>query len=193
MTPTCDISRLTTANLLNAIYDRRAVRKYTADVVERGDLERLIAIAIQAPSAMNLQPWAFVVIQGEKRLREYSERAKTHLLQGAGQLADHARLLDEHVNIFHDASTLVIICATADEEQAQEDCCLAAQTFMLAAFGAGYATCPIGFSRPWFRLSETKRELGIPQELVPVFPVIIGIPAEHPQPHGRNPARILWL
>jgi nitroreductase len=179
--------------LLHAIYDRRAVRKYTKDSVAPSVLKALIQAATQAPSAMNLQPWAFVVIQGEERLRSYSERVKTYLLQGTGPLADHARGLPEHVNIFHDALTLLIICATSNEEQAQEDCCLSAQTFMLAAFGAGYGTCPIGFSRPWLRLSETKRALGIASELVPVFPVVIGIPAEHPVPHGRNTARIEWL
>jgi nitroreductase len=187
------MNTLTSTNLLNAIYDRRAVRKYTKDPIERAVLERLIEIATHAPSAMNLQSWAFAIVQGEDRLRGYSERAKTHLLQGTGALADHARgLLEQHVNIFHDASTLLIVCATGEEEQAQEDCCLAAQTFMLAAFGAGYGTCPIGFSRPWLRLTETKRELGIPQDFVPVFPVVIGIAAERPESHGREPARIMW-
>lgn len=188
------MNALTSASLLRAIYDRRAVRRYTNDIIGRADLERLIEIATQAPSAMNLQPWSFVVIQGKERLREYSERAKTYLPQGKGVLAEHARsLLEQHVNIFHDASTLVVICATGEGEQAQEDCSLAAQTFMLAAFGAGYATCPIGFARPWLRLAQTKRELKIPQDLIPAFPVVIGTPAEHAQPHGRDAARIMWL
>jgi nitroreductase len=184
----------TSADLLTAIYNRRAVRRYTTDPIEQAELERLIEVATQAPSAMNLQPWTFAIVQGKDRLRGYSTRAKAYLLQGSSALADHARtLLEQHVNIFHDAPTLLIICATDDQEQSREDCCLAAQTFMLAAYGAGYATCPIGFSRPWLRLAETKHELGIAQDLVPVFPVVVGIAAEHPPPPGRNPARIMWL
>ena len=181
-------------DLLTAIYDRRAVRRYATEPIEQAELERLIEIATHAPSAMNRQPWASAIVQGEDRLRGYSTRAKAYLLQASGELADRARtLLEQHVNIFHDAPTLLIICATDEQEQSREDCCLAAQTFMLAAYGAGYATCPIGFSRPWLQLAETKREVGIPQDLVPVFPVVVGVAAEHPPSHGRNPARIVWL
>jgi nitroreductase len=188
------MNTLTSTSVLNAIYNRRAVRRYTSDAIEHADLERLIEIATQAPSAMNLQPWSFVVIQGKDRLGEYSERAKSCLLQRDGALADRARiLLEQHVNIFHGASTLLVICAIGEGEQELEDCSLAAQTFMLAAYGAGYATCPIGFSRPWLRLAETKRELKIPQDLVPAFPLVIGSAAEHAQPHGRSAPRIIWL
>ncbi len=127
----------TSTELLNAIYGRRAVRKYAADQLSQSELERLIVIATQAPSAMNLQPWAFAVVWGADRLKEYSECAKSYLLAGSGPLAEHAGTLAPDVNIFHNAPVLVVICATGDDEQAAEDCCLAAQTFMLAAFWFG--------------------------------------------------------
>jgi len=107
------------ADLLTAIYDRRAVRRYATEPIEQAELERLIEIATHAPSAMNRQPWASAIVQGEDRLRGYSTRAKAYLLQASGELADRARtLLEQHVNIFHDAPTLLIICAT-DEQRSK--------------------------------------------------------------------------
>jgi nitroreductase len=81
---------LPSTELLNAIYGRRAVRKFTGEQIARPDLERLITTATQAPSAMNLQPWAFAVVQGADRLAEYSERSKRYLMEQQGLLAGHA-------------------------------------------------------------------------------------------------------
>ena len=48
----------------------------------------------------------------------------------------------------------------------------------LAAHAEGLGTCPIGFARAWLNLPETKAELGIDPRFVPVFPLVIGYPAE---------------
>ena len=66
--------------LLEAIYQRRSVRHFTEAPVPPALINELIKAAIQAPSAMNQQPWAFAVIRGRARLHDYSERAKAHLL-----------------------------------------------------------------------------------------------------------------
>lgn len=139
---------------------------------------------------MGLEPWAFVVIEGAAKLREFSISAKRYYapkgLSESSSSRVRAMLTDPAFNIFHDAPALVVICATDDLEQSVEDCNLAAQNLMLAAHGAGLGTCPIGFSRPWLRLAETKQALRIPGYYVPVFPVVVGHPAESPASHGRR-------
>ena len=42
-----------------AIYGRRAVREFTTEPVEEAALRRLVDAAIQAPSAVNQQPWLY--------------------------------------------------------------------------------------------------------------------------------------
>ncbi|MFD2029252.1 nitroreductase family protein [Ancylobacter dichloromethanicus] len=44
-------------------------------------LERLVDAAIQAPSAVNEQPWDFVVIQNALLLDRISVAAKAHMLE----------------------------------------------------------------------------------------------------------------
>jgi len=136
-------------DVLAAIRGRRAVRSYTDEAVDRRTIEQLLDAAVEAPSAMGLEPWAFVVLEDRDRLARFSNEIKKELARGgeepSQELAD--MLLDPSVNIFYGAPALVIVCATSSNRQAAEDCCLAAQTFMLAAHAEGLATFPIGLAR----------------------------------------------
>lgn len=51
--------------LKKAVQNRRSIRRFTADPVDRKTLREILAVARCAPSAMNTQPWTFVVITGE--------------------------------------------------------------------------------------------------------------------------------
>lgn len=53
----------------DAIFDRRAVRHYSARDVIAETVQQLLVAAVQGPSAMNQQPWAFGVFHGRKRLQ----------------------------------------------------------------------------------------------------------------------------
>ncbi len=183
--------------LIDAIYRRRAVRSYTEKPVAKSEIHALLDAAVQAPSAMNEQLWAFAIIQDASHLRGYSERAKAHLMKSPVERSSHHRLhqqrTDVDFNIFYGAGTLILICAKVDTEFAIVDCCLAAENLMLAAYAAGLGTCPIGFALPWLRLPETKQELGIPLEYKPVVPIIVGYPSQIPAPTPRRaPEIMVW-
>src|SRR5579883_2865419 len=101
-------------NVLEAIYSRRAVRNFLEPEVERNTIQTLLKAAVQAPSAINQQPWAFAVFQGRELLQDYSERARRFLLQEilSGGGASPFERLREHIsnpefNFFYNAGTLV--------------------------------------------------------------------------------------
>jgi nitroreductase len=71
------------------------------------------------------------------------------------------------------------------------DCFLAAENLMLAASDAGLGTCPIGFARPFFGLSEVKPALDVTAEWQAALPVVVGHPAGTTPAPGRKPAAIL--
>ena len=71
--------------LMDVIRNRRAVRDFTDAGIDRATIERLIGAGILAPSAMNLQPWAFSVLLGRERIEGYAKRAKDWLLASLSQ------------------------------------------------------------------------------------------------------------
>ncbi len=184
-------------DFLQVVEQRRAVRAYRPAPIGRSLIERVINTAILAPSAMNLQPWAFAIVTNITRIDEYARRAKELILADPHVLERFAGardiLHDPRFSMFYHAPALVLVLARSGDEQAREDCCLAAQTLMLAARDAGLGTCWIGFGRPWLDLPETKEELGIPKDYHVVAPIVMGYPTAWPEPHGRNAAEIHWV
>ncbi len=182
---------------LEAIENRRAVREYEGTPVSRATIQRLVASAVLAPSAMNLQPWAFAAISGVEKVATLGQRAKEWLLanlERAGLDPSLRKLIQpDGYRLFHGAPAIVLVLATSPVTQAAEDCCLAAQNLMLAARDEGLGTCWIGLARPWLNLTSVKHELGLSDKLQVVAPIILGQPKAWPESHGRRPAELYWI
>jgi nitroreductase len=185
----------TDVGLADAIFHRRSVRSFSDREVDAASVRHLLEAAIQAPSALNQQPWAFAVLHGRKRLQMISDRAKEYLVKNyptSFEVHSRSELYEKpDYNLFHGANTLIVIYATHGRLNPNEDCCLAAENLLLAAYGMGLGTCPIGFARPWLDLPETKRELGVPEGCSAVFPLVVGYPSGVTPPMPRDEPKIV--
>jgi len=56
-------------DLIKAILERKSVRAFKPDPVPKEKIEEILRLAVQAPSAVNLQPWEFTIVAGEERER----------------------------------------------------------------------------------------------------------------------------
>src|SRR5579884_2649910 len=94
-------------------------------------IERLIGAAILAPSAMNLQPWAFAALLDPERIHSCAGRATKWLIDHPAEAgfgdAGLEILKRPGYSLFHHAPALVMVMAQSTAAQAMEDCCLAAQ------------------------------------------------------------------
>ena len=52
---------------MDAIFDRRSIRKFKDDKVPRDLIMKMIESARMAPSAKNRQPWKYIVFEGQQR------------------------------------------------------------------------------------------------------------------------------
>ena len=188
------------ASTMRAIYQRRAVRTYDDRPVSRQDIQLVLDAAIHAPSAVNCQPWVFVVIQEREVVARYAKEGRQLLLNEPpavevveSGLADMDQLRQmasgPDFELFHGAPALVVIYATSADEV--PDCFLAAQNLMLAAWTLGLGTCPIGLARPLFNRAEVKEELGVSPEWPCALPIAVGWPDGETPPTSRRPAQII--
>jgi nitroreductase len=56
-------------DFLKAIKERKSIRAFKPDPVPKEKIEEILQLTIHAPSAINLQPWEFVVVMGEEKER----------------------------------------------------------------------------------------------------------------------------
>jgi nitroreductase len=184
-------------DLDQAIYARRAVREYTDEPVDEATIRRLIDAAIQAPSAVNEQPWVFSVVRDRAVLASISSAAKAHVLATPpiGVAPHHLQELldDPGFDVLYRAPVLIVISSATRGQWAVENCSLAAENLMLAARAAGLGTCWIGFTQAWLGTAEGKATIQLPQECVPVAPIIVGHAKSFPQAVVRKVADIRWI
>ncbi len=184
-------------DLKEAIYTRRTVREFTAEPVNESVIRDLIDAAIQAPSAVNQQPYSFCVLRDQSTLATISREAKAYMVRTTpvGLMSHHFNeiLNDAKFDIFYHAPVLILLCATAEIPWAVEDCALAAENLMLAACAAKLGTCWIGFAQSWLATSEGKALLKLPAVYKPVAPIIVGHPKSTPPPVPRKEPEIRWV
>ena len=127
-------------DLFEAIRERKSKRAFKSDAVPKEKIEEVLKWTIQAPSAINLQPWEFVVVTGEEKARlarrlikAYKEKQiscgsgavkplpKTYGKRGAKTLAmmnpffeemgaDSTQFINEGSCNFYGAPVALIIC-----------------------------------------------------------------------------------
>jgi nitroreductase len=56
-------------DLFRAIKERKSIRAFKPDPVPKETIEEILRLTVCAPSAINLQPWEFIVVTGEEKER----------------------------------------------------------------------------------------------------------------------------
>ncbi len=55
--------------IIKAIQGRRSIRAFRQEPVPKEIIEKILELTVHAPSAINLQPWEFIVVTGEEKAR----------------------------------------------------------------------------------------------------------------------------
>lgn len=157
-------------DVIDAIKTRRSVRKYTDEPVIANDLRTMLEAAMQAPSAMNEQPWTFVVI------------TKRELLDEIPRFSPYAKMVRE-------APVGVLVCADTRELFFngfwQQDCAAATQNLLLAAHSLGYGAVWTGVYPLQDRVTGFVSLCHLPKGVVPFAFLVIGRPAQKVPPENR--------
>jgi nitroreductase len=167
--------------VLDNIATRTSIRDYEARPVEKEKVEKLLKAAMAAPTAMNRQPWHFVVVD---------DRSVLNAIGGEGPNAKK----------FQKAPLAIVVCG--DMSKALEgdgrgfwvqDASAATENLLLAAHAMGLGAVWTGGFPVQERVDALRKTLALPDSIVPLNAVAIGYPAENPQPKDKfNAANISY-
>jgi nitroreductase len=167
---------------IDLFQQRHSCRAYSSAAVPPETIQRLLDAACRAPSAGNLQPWRWLVVQ-DARLRQ----------------ALAAAALDQ--GFLAEAPIVIVVCAVPEEsatiygQRGRELYCLqdtaaATENLLLAATAMGLGCCWVGA----FSETEVTMALDLGPDLVPVALVPIGHSRQAPERSPRRPLAqvVLW-
>ena len=162
-------------DVLDAITNRRSIRKYTGEPVSEEMLRTLLNAGFCAPSAQNCRPWDFVVVRGKEKLKAFTEHCT---YQKMVEFADAA----------------IIVCGNTQRMERHDllinDCSAAVENILLAAHGLGLGAVWCGIADDDL-FSFFSAQLGLPSHIRPTALISIGHPAEErPAPDRFEPEHI---
>lgn len=161
---------------MEAIYTRRSIRKFTPQPVSGELVEGFIKAGMNAPSAVNQQPWQFVIIDDRTTLNEIMT------------VHPHSAMLAQ-------ATVAILVCGDLSLETRQgywvQDCAACTENILLEIADAGLGAVWLGVYPREERVEGIRRILGIPSQVVPFSLIPVGHPAEEKAPNDKfNPDRI---
>lgn len=158
--------------VLENIFARKSVRKFTSEPVSDKQVETLLRAAMAAPSAKNGQPWRFVVVNDKDKLASMDKQLP------------YARL--------DTAPMAIVVCGDLSGHKKfwTDDCSAATENLLLAAEA-------MGLGAVWTAASDEERSgivreaLGLPENIHPLCVVPVGHPDGDFQPKDKwDPSKI---
>ena len=161
--------------VFEAIKNRRSIRRFRKQEIEKEKIEKILEAATYAPSSGNLQNWEFILVKDENSKKEI---AKISLNQ----------------KFIEEADFLIIVCSNQEKISwygergkklyAIQNCAAAIQNMLLAAHSLGIGSCWVGA----FDDLALIKFLNLPNHILPQAILAFGYPAEKP----KMPERIDW-
>ena len=162
---------------LDFIFKRRSVRRFQEKEIEPEKIEMLLKAAMAAPTAMNYQPWEFVVITEKERI----EKVKAALT-------------------FAKSNAPLVICVCGNlvglrqlvkERFWVQDCSAATENILLAATALGMGSVWCGVHPISVYVKRISEILELPSGVIPLNALFIGYPAEEKESRTQyNPDKV---
>jgi len=165
---------------MQAILGRRSYRVYKDQEVPEDVIKDLLQAGMNAPSAVNSQPWEFLVMRDAEKKQKTSDLASYWSMLGKAPLG-------------------ILVLANRNGYRANtkeffiQDCSAATENILLAAEAQGLGGVWLGLY-PKMNFVEAIREIyGIPEHILPFSLLSIGYPDKPMPPHGKfHDMKVHW-
>ncbi len=157
-------------NVLEAIANRRSIRKFTAEPVSEKKIETMLKAAMAAPSAGNEQPWQFIVIDDKAQLEKTAK-------------------LSPYIGMAANAPLSIMVLGDRNVEKYPGnwmlDCSAAIQNLLLAAHSEGLGAVWCGLWPEEDRVDAARELVKAPENTVPLAVIVLGHPDQSLKPQDR--------
>lgn len=148
---------------LEALFNRRSIRHYTPEKVTDDQIELLLKAAMYAPSAVNKQPWEFIVFRSPETSRKIVE-------------------VHPNASMLLQSSAAILVCwddhLQHDIGYGPVDCAAATQNILLAAHSTGLGAVWVGIYPRQNRMDVVRRIFNLPDHIQGFSVISLGYPAE---------------
>jgi nitroreductase len=157
---------------LTVIHSRKSVRHFTGQDVGKELLDKILRAGMAAPTAVNKQPWSFVVVSDRKTLDNLKEGLP------------FAKMLDK-------AGAAIIVCAIPEKAYGQKfeyaviDSTCAGENILLAAEALGLGAVWTAAYPEKDRMDFVRKTLNIPDNVIPLNVIPIGYPTGEDKPKDK--------
>ncbi|MFC2175271.1 nitroreductase family protein [archaeon] len=158
---------------IECLKTRRSIRKFKDKPVPKNLLNEVLDCARHAPSAMDGEPWQFVVVTDRKQKEELSLLKKSH---------------PSHWLV--DAPTVIAVCIDLSKSPKRwiADGAIAAENILLAAHALSLGACWVAMRFEDTALNaKIQKALGVAENIFPICLIPIGYPDEEPHPKQLKP------
>ncbi len=159
-------------DVLSVIHNRKSVRHFTGQAVAKEDLSTILKAGMAAPTAVNKQPWSFVVVTDRKDL------------DALAVVLPYAKMLDQ-------AGAAIVVCAIPHQafegsaEFAIIDSTCASENILLAAEALGLGALWTAVYPDEGRIKAVRDILNIPPEVIPLNVIPVGHPTGEDKPKDK--------
>lgn len=161
------------------IMTRTSVRQYSDKSISRATLDSIVAAGMAAPTAMNKQPWQFIVVDDSVKLKEIAALAAPWNAVGRAKAA-------------------IIVCgdmskAIPGDGQAYwiQDCSAASENILLAAHALGIGAVWCGVYPVAERVESMKDYFMLGADITPLNVIALGYPEKNQEPKDKyNPDNV---
>lgn len=154
--------------VIENIMTRVSVRKFTGDKISNEQIDMLLRAAMAAPSAINKQPWAFIVITDDAILAQLGEalpfsRCNNNPACAIIPCGDMSKTIEGEMGAFW-----------------VNDVSAATENLLLTAHAMGLGAVWTGLHPDMNRVAMVQQMIGLPEHIIPLCIVPVGVPAEQP-------------
>lgn len=174
--------------VVKTIMERRSIRKYKPQPVEREKMQTIVECGVNAPNAMNRQPWEIRVVDNPDFINGVTELYKKEQPKAAED--------PNFKNMFRNAPTVVFVDRDVQSGSAEFDCGLLSENMMLAAQSMGIGSCCLGSPAAFMRspaAAEYLKKLGFSEGYELLYCIAFGYPDEAPAAKPRDLTKIKFV